>query len=107
MQTETFTDVTEITKRIRSVLPQAVRVVLFGSRATGYARPDSDADILVVAPGEGSRAERGADVMMALRGFPYGFDVIVLTPQEWEKLRGWHSSVVAAAESEGKVLYAA
>ena len=31
-----------------------VRVILFGSRAYGTARPDSDVDLLVVAPFEGS-----------------------------------------------------
>ena len=104
---EVYTDTDTIRDRIRKVLPQATRVVLFGSRATGYARPDSDADILIVAPGPGSRWERGADVMMALRDFPYGFDVIVVTPEQWQKLCGWQSSIVAAAEREGQVLYAA
>ena len=104
---EVVTDTAMILERIRRVLPQTVRVVLFGSRATGHARPDSDADLLIVAPGEGSRAERGADVRMALLDFPYGFDILVVTPEDWLKLRSWGSSIVAAAEREGKVLYGA
>ena len=41
---------------VRAVVEQVVaeaaplRVVLFGSRATGTARPDSDIDLLVVMP---------------------------------------------------------
>ncbi len=104
---EVVTDTATITARVRQVLPDAQRIILFGSRATGYARPDSDADILVVAPGPGSRWERGADVMLALRDFPYGFDVIVVTPEQWQKQCAWQSSIVAAAEREGLVLYAA
>lgn len=104
---EVVTDTATITARVRQVLPDAQRIILFGSRATGYARPDSDADILVVAPGPRPRHEQAVDVAMALRDFPYGFDVIVLPPEKWERLRKWQSTVVAAADREGLVLYAA
>jgi predicted nucleotidyltransferase len=93
--------------RILAVFPRAERVVLFGSRARGTARPDSDVDLLVVVPTSLSRAERGAQVRLALRDFHVGFDIIVLTPEEWSRLRTWTSTVVAQADSDGQVLHAA
>lgn len=45
------------------VFPQARRIVLFGSRATGRARPDSDVDLLVVTPRQLPRAEREGQVL--------------------------------------------
>lgn len=56
-----------------------LRVILFGSRAAGTARPDSDVDLLVVMPdGTDRRA-----AMAALGGCvrrSVGLDLIVTTP---------------------------
>lgn len=82
------------------------RVILFGSHARGQARPDSDVDLLVVMPIQGSKREAQLDVRKALRDIPMPKDVVVTTPEEFE----WRQRVVGTIERpaarEGKVLYA-
>jgi predicted nucleotidyltransferase len=65
----------------------AERVLLFGSRATGAARPDSDYDLIIVAKSFGSKpvARRGTglrDVYYEIGGRA-PLDLICLTPEEF------------------------
>lgn len=67
---------------------QLVSVVLYGSRARGDARPDSDFDLLIIAdslPGERQRRELALDV--AEVGFDYGLpiQILLVTPDEAEQ----------------------
>jgi predicted nucleotidyltransferase len=94
-----------IVQRVLGVFPKARKVLLFGSRATGSAAPDSDYDLLVVARTDLSPARRGAAVRLALRGIDASFDVLVVTPEEYDRLVRWKSSVVYRAATEGKVLH--
>ncbi len=57
------------------------RVILFGSHARGTAGPDSDVDLLVIMPVEGSRRQKAneIDLMLADRMAP--LDVMVVTPE--------------------------
>ena len=63
------------------------RVVLFGSRARGDHRADSDYDLLVVMDVGDGPEPRTAPVRRLLRGLGVPFDVVVYTPQEWEAYR--------------------
>lgn len=82
------------------------RVILFGSRARGDARPDSDVDILVVMPTGPAKREAQLDVRSALHDIRMPVDVIVSSPDEY----AWRKDVVGTIEwpasREGKVLYA-
>jgi len=67
---------------------QLVSVVLYGSRARGDARPDSDFDLLIIAhslPEEKQKRELALDI--AEVGFDHGLPVQVLlvTPEEAEQ----------------------
>lgn len=84
----------------------ASRIVWFGSRATGSARPDSDWDLLVVADLAGSAANRAYRAEQATADVAVPKDFVVVTPEEYQRLRGWRSGIVHAAESNGAVLYA-
>lgn len=69
----------------------AERVLLFGSHARGDARPDSDYDFIIVAPGfekapEIRRAVGLHDLFYATVGFA-PLDFICLTPDEFERAR--------------------
>ena len=96
---------------IQDILRQIVaacspqRVVLFGSRARGTARPDSDVDLLIVMDTPLPFYERISSVLRLFGLRPWSMDVIVLTPEEAAQQRNERNSLVSLAEREGKVLY--
>ena len=56
-----------------------LRVILFGSRATGDARPDSDVDLLVVMPDGTDRRRKMVDIGVRLPR-EVSIDLLVTTP---------------------------
>lgn len=82
------------------------QIILFGSQARGDASPDSDIDLLVVMPVEGSVCEKRLDIRQALHDIPIPIDVVVTPPEEF----AWRKDIVGTIEwpatREGKVLYA-
>lgn len=81
------------------------QIILFGSQARGSADDRSDVDILVVCPIEGSRRALMVAMDRALRGLALARDIIVLTPEEFERDRHIPGTVARPAWLEGKVLY--
>lgn len=81
------------------------RIILFGSHARGAAGLDSDVDLLVVMPVEGSRREKAVEIGVALHDIRVPKDIIVTTPEDFE----WRKEIVGTIERpaarEGKVLY--
>ena len=82
-----------------------VRLVVFGSRARGGATQDSDIDLMVVADLPGSLAARAKAVYRHLLDLPASFDLVIYTPEEYERLRTWRTSVAGIADREGLVLH--
>jgi uncharacterized protein len=94
----------EVTRRLTVAAPGA-KVVLFGSRARGEARPNSDLDLLVIKGGrvDSPRAE-SARLRRELRGLGVGLDLVVVSAahtDEWGHVEG---SLINEALSEGRVL---
>jgi predicted nucleotidyltransferase len=94
--------------RIISAIVEAFhprRIVMFGSRARGDARPDSDLDLMVEMETSLSPPRRAMaiDALFGLRG--WAMDVLVYTPAEVEEQRHFRNSLVRVIEAEGKVLY--
>jgi predicted nucleotidyltransferase len=86
------------------------RVILFGSQARGTADARSDVDLVVICPvppGAGSRRELMVAMDRALRGIEMATDVIILTPEEFERDRHIPGTVARPAWREGRVLYEA
>jgi len=81
------------------------KIILFGSHARGTADPDSDADLLVVMPVEGSRRRQATQIDLALAGIRLPADVIVITPEDLERNRDRPGTVIQPALREGQVLY--
>jgi uncharacterized protein len=106
MQTVSEELLNEMTRRLVVEL-QPEQVILFGSRAWGTPREDSDVDLLLILP---TGAERGADVELrarrCLRGLGIAKDVLVRTRDQVERLRGVRASLEAEILSRGRVLYA-
>lgn len=95
----------EIPVRLAPLAPKIV--MLFGSRARGSERPDSDFDLLVVMDLPDPDAPRTPAVRARLRGLGVPFDVVVYSPDEWESYRRHPLALAHQIEREGKVLYAA
>ena len=93
--------------QILSVFPATRRILLFGSHARGTAVAESDYDLLVVTPTPLHPADRVAAVLAKLWDLDGPFDVVVVTPEELERLRTWTSTVVYRALTEGLVLHEA
>ena len=82
-----------------------VRIILFGSHARGTAGPDSDVDLMVVMPVKGSRRELATEIDRLLTDRQLPLDVIVVTPEQYERDRSQIGSIVRPAAREGRVLY--
>lgn len=95
--------VTPIARLVRAFAPR--RIVLFGSHATGSARPGSDVDLLVIAEiaGEAAAPLRRARQLVA-NCFP-PIDVILCTPEEVDNADRARSPFLASILEYGATLY--
>ena len=100
------TPISEIVERIRRA-GSAKRIVLFGSRARGDDRPDSDIDLLVVQESTLPRHRRATPFYEAISELKLdvNVEVVVYTPDEIEDWRGASAAFVTTAMREGKVLF--
>jgi len=81
------------------------KIVIFGSRARGDARPDSDLDLLVIEDSDLPRCQRSPRYYHALAGLFPAKDILVYTPEEVKEWSDVPNAFVTAALREGKVLY--
>jgi len=94
----------EIVRRVVEVADPD-KVILFGSRARGDAREDSDYDVLVVAPSDEPRSRRTVPLYMAMGGIAAPHDIVWWTPEEIAEWRNVKSYFVTRATREGRVVY--
>jgi predicted nucleotidyltransferase len=94
----------QITRRIvEGFHPQ--RLILFGSRARGDERRDSDVDLLIVAPSAEPRWRRAVPVYRALAGLGVPKDIVWWTPEEIAEWQGVKTHFINTVLREGIVLY--
>ena len=84
---------------------QPERIILFGSYARGTAGPDSDVDLLVVMHVEGSRRKKATEIDLSLSDRKIPLDLLVVTPEQFDRDRDMIGTVIRPAAHEGKVLY--
>jgi len=94
----------QMVDRIRQAIDPH-KVILFGSRARGDATPDSDFDLLIVAPSDRPRWQRTPPIYRLLAGLGVPKDVVWWTPEEIAQWRGVKAHFITTALREGKVLY--
>lgn len=94
----------EIVSRIVAVADPE-KVIVFGSRARGTHRPDSDIDLLIIKDSLEPRHKRAVPIYAVLSDLLVGMDILVYTPREAQAWSNTPQSFVATALREGKLLY--
>jgi predicted nucleotidyltransferase len=94
-----------LNKLVAEYAPQ--KVILFGSYASGDAKPDSDLDLLIIKNTTDRLIDRWTKVRRILsdpeRKFP--LETLVLTPQEVSNRLAMGDQFIAEVLEKGKVLY--
>jgi predicted nucleotidyltransferase len=96
--------ISEIVGRIVETA-QPEKIILFGSRARGDARPGSDFDVLVIQESSEPSYRRDAPLYVALADLPVEVDVLVYTPEEVAEWSQVPQAFVTTAAREGKTVY--
>ena len=96
--------VEEATRRLVEQF-KPTRIILFGSQARGTADDRSDVDLLVIGRMKGKKRDLMVAMDRALRGLGIARDIVVLTPEEYERDRQIPGTVARPASLEGRVLY--
>jgi predicted nucleotidyltransferase len=82
-----------------------LQIILFGSRARGDARLDSDVDLLVVFPHVENSFTASVAILDELSDMSAFKDIIVTTPDEIAAYRHLIGYVLEPALREGRVIY--
>ncbi len=94
----------EITSRLVSRF-RPEKIILFGSRARGTADARSDVDLLVICHINNGRHQLMVEMDRALRGILVGRDIVVMTPEEFDRDQRIPGTLAQPASLEGQVLY--
>ncbi len=94
----------DIVRRIVETV-QPEKVILFGSRARGDARPNSDFDMLVIKQSDEPRYRRSIPLYVALADLPVEVEVMVYTPEEVDEWSQVPQAFVTTAVREGTAIY--
>lgn len=96
----------EIVQRICGAA-RAVRIILFGSAATGNMNRDSDVDLLVLEDEPLDIRGEMVRLRAVLRGLGMPFDVLVMSTKRFEETKNVIGGIAYPANKYGKVIYAA
>jgi len=82
------------------------RVILFGSRAYGSPRADSDVDLLVILPFEGTPYGKAVEILKAVQPV-FAVDVVPRRPEDTERRYRLGDPMIREALDRGRVLFEA
>jgi predicted nucleotidyltransferase len=96
--------VNRVVRRIvQAIHPE--RVILFGSRARGTNRPDSDLDLLVLYSGPKSKREVSLEIHQLFPRPDFSMDLFVMRPEEMESQRHIANTLAREAHEHGIVCH--
>lgn len=78
---------------------------LFGSHAVGTAAPESDIDVIVVAPTDRIPVERFRDYLPAILEAGVGADLFVYTPEEFEQMQAEQRPFLSDAMKSARLVH--
>lgn len=84
---------------------QPRRIVLFGSRARGDSRLESDVDLFIEMESADPPHERKCKIRALFPDRRWSLDLVVYTPAEVTKYRPIRGLLLSMIEAEGKLLY--
>jgi len=95
-----------LAERLREAASQSVkRIILYGSRVTGTAKPESDYDFLVIELGVVSKREEMKRLRQAISDLPYSVDAWVMGEEEFEETKKIIGGLAYPANKYGAVVY--
>jgi len=94
----------EIINRILKIITPD-KIILFGSRAKGNARADSDYDLLIVKDGIKDSNKIEGEIYISFVGLETPVDIILTTSEKLEKYKDTLGYVYKSALKDGIVVY--
>jgi predicted nucleotidyltransferase len=95
---------TEATRRlVEAAKPR--KIILFGSRARGDAREDSDLDLLVIEKEVTDRVAEMVRLNRVLKGLILPVELVVISERMFEEWANTPGTVYFEAKREGEILY--
>jgi predicted nucleotidyltransferase len=93
----------EVVRRLTAAAPGA-DIILFGSRARGQARSNSDLDLVVIEPDFARRGDEYGRLRKELRGLGVAVDLVIYRRREAKEGSGVPGSFLHQVLGEGRFL---
>jgi uncharacterized protein len=81
------------------------KIILFGSQARGTADEKSDVDLLIITSLPGNRFDIMRAIRRSLLSINYAFDIIAVSPEEFERDKNIPGTIARYASKEGVIIY--
>jgi predicted nucleotidyltransferase len=97
-----------VVERVVKIIAEAIhpkKIILFGSRAMGTARPDSDLDLVVIYSGEKSKRQVKLDIHRLMEPESLPMDLFVLSPEEMLRQRHVANTLAREVTEHGVTMY--
>ncbi len=97
----------KVDEAVRRIVEYAhpLQIIVFGSRARGDHREESDLDLAVILDDEGSEVARDRVPYTLLAGLDMPVDLVPVKRSKYELHRPWQNSVYNDIDQEGIILY--